>query len=107
MMKSLLLLVVLASTMLASTHAFFEAKQRLIGRVIHFESNLKRGRWLMDSGESAGNLYIDEMPKDEIYFEPKVQFKVLEIIIVSSYVVTLMLRQGDLFRIMLRQSLAY
>ncbi|XP_031552664.1 uncharacterized protein LOC116289868 [Actinia tenebrosa] len=80
MFKKVLLLVLVSSVLLVSTRAWKDMKDRLKGRVIHFESREEPGRWLWqnDNSDTRGAKYMfaDRLPERDIYYKPRVQWQV-------------------------------
>ena len=80
MLKNILLLALVSCSLLASVQAMSDMIDRLKNRVIHVESLLQRGRWLMqnDATDADGSryLYVDPLAERDTYYTPKVQFQV-------------------------------
>jgi hypothetical protein len=80
MWKNISLLALVACTVLVSTNALKDMKNRLKNRVIHIESLFKRGRWLWQNDHSdkdgAKYLWVDALAERDTYYTPRVQFTV-------------------------------
>ena len=78
MLKLLLFVSLLVITDAGRIHS------RIINRVIHIESMLTRGRWLVDNSyrdaDGSYYLYVDQVSERNTYYSPKTQFKVWNLV---------------------------